>query len=86
MQTFKDAIIGLAIMVGIGWPAVLVVFFLDRIRGRSVPRFFGGGRYHVPKLPPLPWWQYLFRLPVYCLVVLALSVCWLVILPPDVRC
>lgn|SRR5258708_39693865 len=82
METPKDVFIGLAMLVGIAWPAVFVVVLLDRLRGRSVPRFFGGGRHHFPKLPPLPWWHHLIRLPLYSVVILVLALGCILFLAP----
>jgi len=84
MDFLKHILLGLAGTLAIGWTAVFVVVFLDRLRGRGVPpSFFRGGRYHLPKnLRSLSWHQHLIRLPLYCVGIPAFALCCLIILPP----
>jgi hypothetical protein len=63
------------------WAAVFLLAFVDRLRGTSL-RFFGGGRYHVPRLPSLAWWQHAIRVPYYALVLLSLTFFYIAIFPP----
>jgi hypothetical protein len=82
MDTLKEVGIAFVGMLGLAWAAVFVVVFIDKLRGRSVPRFLGCGRYHVPKPRPLAWWQHLLLSPVYCLFILLMSLLWLFFFPP----
>ena len=82
MDIFEHTLIKVALMLGIIWPAVFVLVFLDRLRGSSMS-FFGGGRYHLPKIwRPLSWQRHLIRLPYYCVCIPAFALCCLFIFPP----
>ena len=63
MEVLRVALVMLAII----WSAVFLLALIDRLRGATL-RFFGGGRYHLPDLPALRWWQHMIRLPLYILV------------------
>ena len=73
MDTLKEAGIIFVGMLILAWAAVFVVVFIDKLRGRTPPRFFGGGHCHVPKPNPLVWWKHLLLSPIYCVLILLLA-------------
>jgi hypothetical protein len=87
MQIIENALLNLAIMIGIAWPAVFLLMIIDKVRGTSMGGFFRGGRYHLPKyVRHLSWHQHLIRLPLYCVFVPCFALCWLLIAPPFFVC
>ena len=82
MNTLKVAGITLVGMLILVWAAVFVVVFIDKLRGRTNPRFFGKGRYHLPKARPLAWWKHLLLTPFYCIFILLMALVWLFLIPP----
>jgi hypothetical protein len=82
LETFKEASMGFALLLGLGWSAVFVVMLLDKVRGRPTTVFSSGGIYHRPKIRPLAWWQHAIRFPLYCVFVPAFAICLLILVPP----
>jgi hypothetical protein len=83
MQIVENGLFGLAIMLGIAWPAVFLLMLIDKLRGTSMGGFFSGGRYHLPKnLQLLSWHQHLILLPLYCVFFPCLALYCVMIIPP----
>ena len=83
MEILEHVLIILAMMPAIMWPAVFVVVLIDKLRGRSMPSFFGGGgRHHFLNRRPLAWWQHVLLSPVYLLGLAFIALLWLFFAPP----
>jgi hypothetical protein len=83
MEIIEHALIILAMIPAIAWPAVFVVVLIDKLRGRSIPSFFGGvGRHHFLNRRPLTWWQIVLLSPVFLLGLAFIAILWLVFAPP----
>ena len=65
----------------LAWVATFIVVFIDKLRGRCMPNFLCGGRYHLPKARPMAWWQQVLHAPVYLVVLLLIALLWLVFVP-----
>ena len=83
MDTLKEIGLTFVGMLVLAWAAVFVVVFIDRLRGHSSPRFFGGsGRHHFPNRRPLAWWQHVLLSPVYLIFFTLMALLWLFFAPP----
>jgi hypothetical protein len=82
METLKQALTGVGILLGIVWLGVFVIALFGRIRGRSAVSFTVKDirLLHCPQLP-LPWWHWV-RLLFYCSAFLLFIWGCVLILPP----
>ena len=81
MEILEHILVGIAMILGIGWPAVFICALISRARG-TMPRFFSGGSRHFMNRKPMTWQQHLIRLPLYIIFFVVFGLCCLILLPP----